>query len=171
EVPAAHDRSKLNSPVASPAIRPAKIQTTVHAWEKESAMQKISFSFLLIGIGCCAQAPEVAVKPPTEATRQVNDRARQQMHLNDERDFAEARRGRIAPLPNGGVVRDSAGNTVMDAGSFGFVKSGAPDSVNPGLWRQLQLESETGLFQVTDRIYQVRGYDISGITFMEGDRG
>src|SRR5215471_18783161 len=79
--------------------------------------------------------------------------------------------GRIAPLPNSGVVRDAAGNTVMDAGSFGFVKSGAPDSVNPGLWRQSQLESETGLFQVTDRIYQIPGYDISVITFIEGDTG
>jgi alkyl sulfatase BDS1-like metallo-beta-lactamase superfamily hydrolase len=95
------------------------------------------------------------------------------MHLNDERDFSEARRGWIVPLPNGGVVRDAAGNTVMDAGSFAFVKNGAaaPDSVNPGLWRQSQLESETGLFQVIDRIYQVRGYDISVITFIEGDTG
>jgi alkyl sulfatase BDS1-like metallo-beta-lactamase superfamily hydrolase len=95
------------------------------------------------------------------------------MLLDNERDFAEARRGRIAPLPNGGIVRDAAGDTVIDAGGFGFVKSAAvpPDSVSPGLWRQSQLESETGLFQVTDRIYQVRGYDISVITFIEGDTG
>jgi alkyl sulfatase BDS1-like metallo-beta-lactamase superfamily hydrolase len=93
------------------------------------------------------------------------------MHLDNERDFADARQGRIAALPNAGVVRDAAGNTVMDAGSSGFIKNlaAAPDSVNPGLWRQSQLESETGLFQVIERIYQVRGYDISGITFIEGD--
>jgi alkyl sulfatase BDS1-like metallo-beta-lactamase superfamily hydrolase len=28
-----------------------------------------------------------------------------------------------------------------------------------------------GLFKVTDRIYQVRGYDLSNITFVEGDTG
>jgi alkyl sulfatase BDS1-like metallo-beta-lactamase superfamily hydrolase len=79
----------------------------------------------------------------------------------------------MAPLPDGGIVRDAVGDTVVDAGGFAFVKNVAvpPDSVNPGLWRQSQLESETGLFQVTDRIYQVRGYDISGITFIEGDTG
>ena len=28
-----------------------------------------------------------------------------------------------------------------------------------------------GLFQITDRIYQVRGFDISNMTLIEGDRG
>ena len=28
-----------------------------------------------------------------------------------------------------------------------------------------------GLFKVTDRIYQVRGYDLSNITFIQGDTG
>ena len=28
-----------------------------------------------------------------------------------------------------------------------------------------------GLFQVTDRIYQVRGFDISNMTIIEGSRG
>ena len=135
-------------------------------------MLRVSFSLLVIALVCFGQATEPAVKPATEATRQVNDRAREQMHLNDERDFSEARRGWMAPLQDDGVIKDAAGNTVIEAGSFAFVKNGAaPDSVNPGLWRQSQLESETGLFQVTDRIYQVRGYDISGITFIEGDTG
>lgn len=136
-------------------------------------MLRVSFSLILAAAACFAQAPDAALKPATETTRQVNDRARQEIRLNDERDFAEMRRGRIAPLPDGGVVRDAAGNTVAETGSFGFVKSGAgaPDSVNPSLWRQSQLMSETGLFQVTDRIYQVRGYSISVITFIEGNTG
>ena len=116
-------------------------------------MPRISITLMLAFSACFAQTPD-AVKPPADATRQVNDRARQEMHLNDERDFAEARRGRIAQLPDGGVVRNAAGNILVDAGSFGFVTSGAraPDSVNPSLWRQSQLMSETGLFQVTDPI-------------------
>lgn len=28
-----------------------------------------------------------------------------------------------------------------------------------------------GLFEVTDGIYQVRGYDLSNITFIKGDKG
>ena len=30
---------------------------------------------------------------------------------------------------------------------------------------------DNGLFQVTDRIYQVRGFDISNMTIIEGNRG
>ena len=47
----------------------------------------------------------------------------------------------------------------------------APDSVNPSLWRNAQLCMQYGLFKVTDRIYQVRGYDLSNITFVQGDTG
>jgi alkyl sulfatase BDS1-like metallo-beta-lactamase superfamily hydrolase len=134
-------------------------------------MPRISITLMLAFSACFAQTPD-AVKPPADATRRVNDRARQEMHLNDERDFAEARRGRMAPLPEGGIVRNAAGNVLVDAGSFGFVNGApAPGTVNPSLWRQSQLLSETGLFQVTDRIYQVRGYSISVITFIEGATG
>jgi alkyl sulfatase BDS1-like metallo-beta-lactamase superfamily hydrolase len=43
--------------------------------------------------------------------------------------------------------------------------------VNPSLWRQAQLLSKHGLFKVSDRVYQVRGFDISNITFVRGDTG
>jgi alkyl sulfatase BDS1-like metallo-beta-lactamase superfamily hydrolase len=47
----------------------------------------------------------------------------------------------------------------------------APATVNPSLWRNAQLKLQYGLFKVTERIYQVRGYDLSNITFIQGDTG
>ncbi len=47
----------------------------------------------------------------------------------------------------------------------------APDTVNPSLWRNAQLNMQYGLFKVADRIYQVRGFDLSNITFVQGDTG
>jgi alkyl sulfatase BDS1-like metallo-beta-lactamase superfamily hydrolase len=47
----------------------------------------------------------------------------------------------------------------------------APDTVNPSLWRQARLNSQHGLFKVTDRIYQVRGYDLSNLSIIEGETG
>src|SRR5262249_56578459 len=47
----------------------------------------------------------------------------------------------------------------------------APETVNPSLWRQARLNMHNGLFQVRDRIYQVRGFDISNMTIIEGSRG
>ena len=40
-----------------------------------------------------------------------------------------------------------------------------------GLWRQARLNAIAGLFKVTDRVYQFRGYDISNMTIVEGDIG
>lgn len=43
--------------------------------------------------------------------------------------------------------------------------------MNPSLWRQSQLVNTGGLFKVTDRLYQVRTYDLSNLTIIEGDTG
>jgi alkyl sulfatase BDS1-like metallo-beta-lactamase superfamily hydrolase len=48
----------------------------------------------------------------------------------------------------------------------------APDTVNPSLWRQAQvMQHYTGLFKVAENIYQVRGLDITNITFIEAPEG
>ena len=43
--------------------------------------------------------------------------------------------------------------------------------MHPSLWRQSTLNARQGLYQVTDAIYQVRGLDLSNITFVEGESG
>ena len=93
--------------------------------------------------------------------------------FDDTRDFADARRGLIAELPDGGIVKDAQGKVVWDPSPYAFIKLDAepPDTVHPSLWRQAQLLTINGLFKVTERIYQVRGYDLSNITFIEGDTG
>ena len=47
----------------------------------------------------------------------------------------------------------------------------APTSVHPSLWRQSQLCAKQGLYEVVEGIYQVRGLDLSNISFIEGDTG
>ena len=44
-----------------------------------------------------------------------------------------------------------------------------PETVNPSLWRQAQLNNIHGLFEVAPGCWQARGYDISNITFIAGD--
>ena len=47
----------------------------------------------------------------------------------------------------------------------------APDTVNPSLWRNTQLNAKAGLFEVCDGIYQVRGFDMANTTFIRTDHG
>jgi alkyl sulfatase BDS1-like metallo-beta-lactamase superfamily hydrolase len=118
-------------------------------------------------------AEKTEVKPATEATKTRNAEFAKSLPFQDTRDFEYAKKGLIAELPDGGVVKNAKGQVIWDAQAYGFVKQGqpAPDSVNPSLWRQAQVMALSGLFKVTDKIYQIRGYDLSNITFVEGKDG
>ena len=89
----------------------------------------------------------------------------------DRRDFDNAEHGLVARFEPG-VIKAADGHVVFDADAYTRVLSGdCPDTVNPSLWRQCQLTSIQGLFEVTDGIYQVRGIEISNMTLVEGDTG
>jgi len=88
----------------------------------------------------------------------------------DRQDFEDARHGFIAALEPG-VVRAADGRVVWDNDSYAFLEGDAPDTVNPSLWRQSQLNAIQGLFEVVPGLYQVRGLDLSVISFIEGERG
>ena len=108
-------------------------------------------------------------KPASAATTNVNV-AIAAMLPHSDGDFADATRGRIAPLP-GPVVHPSWGHAVWDPDDWTFIDGDAPPSVNPSLWRQAKLNAIHGLFEVADGVYQVRGVDLSNITFIAGDTG
>lgn len=108
-----------------------------------------------------------------EATETVRAQQRElaaSLPFHDRRDFDAAERGFIAAVEPG-LVHDADGNVVWDAGEFGFITGEAPDTVNPSLWRQSTLVSKHGLFEVVEGIYQVRGLDLSNVSFIEGDAG
>ena len=88
----------------------------------------------------------------------------------DADDFADAERGFIATLEDP-AIRNAAGEVVWDASTFDFLSGDAPTSANPSLWRQAQLVAKHGLFEVVEGLYQVRGFDLSVVSFVEGDTG
>ncbi|MDG1581777.1 alkyl sulfatase dimerization domain-containing protein [Pseudomonas sp. GOM6] len=120
-----------------------------------------------------AQAEPQPSKPASAATVAANQAVLEQLPFADKRDFEDAQRGFIAK-PDTLTLKDASGKVVWDLESYKrFIKADlpAPDSVNPSLWRNAQLNVQYGLFKVTDGIYQVRGYDLSNITFIEGKTG
>ena len=70
-----------------------------------------------------------------------------------------------------GAVHAADGTVVWDNDSYAFLSGEAPHTVHPSLWRQSQLNSMQGLYEVVAGIYQVRGFDLSNVTFVEGDTG
>lgn len=116
-------------------------------------------------------AAEIA-KDATTFTKSVNQQYQQSLPFNDRQDFDDAQRGFIAPLLNEGKLTTLDGKVYYRALDYQFdINAPAPDTINPSLWRQSQVNGISGLFKVTDRMYQVRSQDISNITFIEGDTG
>ena len=107
----------------------------------------------------------------TAVTRAQNRALLDVLPFRDTQDFEDARRGFLATLPEV-VIRNAQGRVVWSLGEYAFLQEAeAPPTVNPSLWRQARLNMHHGLFRVTDRIYQIRGFDISNMTIVEGDRG
>jgi alkyl sulfatase BDS1-like metallo-beta-lactamase superfamily hydrolase len=130
-------------------------------------------AMLTLGIGQPVLAADSA-KPATEVTKEANAAVLKELPFNNKQAYEDSNKGFIAPLENNGVVKNAKGDTVWDLSKFDFLKGDkpAPDTVNPSLWRQAQImEHYTGLFKVTEGIYQVRGLDISNITFIEAPKG
>ena len=93
------------------------------------------------------------------------------MSFDDPGDLDRATRGLIATHETGTIEYD--GRVVWQTAPYDFMRNDAPapDTVHPGLWRQGQLNNIHGLFEVTDGVWQARGYDLSNITFLDTDDG
>ena len=69
------------------------------------------------------------------------------------------------------LIKTADGRVAWDMDSWGFLDADCPVTVNPSLWRQARLTARHGLYEVTDGIYQVRGFDLSNMTLVETDHG
>jgi alkyl sulfatase BDS1-like metallo-beta-lactamase superfamily hydrolase len=107
-------------------------------------------------------------KPPTAIIESAHSEGALPFH--DITDFENADRGFVAAL-SPCVISAADGRVVWDNDVYSFLGGPAPTSVHPSLWRQSTLTAKQGLYEVVPGIYQVRGFDISNITFVEGDTG
>jgi alkyl sulfatase BDS1-like metallo-beta-lactamase superfamily hydrolase len=107
----------------------------------------------------------------TAATRALYATQSALQPLADTQSFDDAQRGFIAPLGQS-TIRDADGRTVWTLDGYEFLdREEAPTTVHPGLWRHARVNLASGLYKVTERLYQLRGFDISSMTIIEGDTG
>ena len=147
-----------------------------------------SISCLVALAIACSDAPDPSEhfdpkgKPPSEFTIRGQEALRQSLPLQDQRDFAEAAKGFIA-APDSRQILSAKGEVVWDIGAFDFLLEdhgedddedngkGDFDSIHPSLQRQARLNMNFGLYELSDRIYQVRGFDLANLSLIQGDTG
>ena len=110
-------------------------------------------------------------KAPSKFTLDVLKQAKANLPFADKRDFEEQQRGLIAAMKDLKIMAD-AGHVAWDMERFQFLNERTEfDSIHPSLLRQSVLNNNYGLYEVIPGIYQVRGFDLSDISFVRGKTG
>jgi alkyl sulfatase BDS1-like metallo-beta-lactamase superfamily hydrolase len=129
---------------------------------------------LAASLAACSRQPgpgqPAAGGGATQYTAAANRQVAESLPLAEAQDFEDAKRGFIAadqPL----VIAGPDGMQAWDMTSYAFIDGDAPASVNPSLWRQAKLNNQHGLFEVVPGIHQVRGYDVSSMSLIDGVSG
>ncbi len=115
------------------------------------------------GVGGTAGEAEVA-------TQKANEAMTQELNLADPQDFEDAKRGFIA-APEGKIMAADGTTVLIDFDAYKFIDGKSPATVNPSLWRHATLNRGAGLYRVRDGVHQLRGFDISNITLIDGKTG
>ncbi|KAJ4365838.1 hypothetical protein N0V83_008459 [Neocucurbitaria cava] len=90
--------------------------------------------------------------------------------FDDRQDFEDASRGFIDAL-SPGIIKRNDGQIVWNIDEYAFLEGPCPATANQKLWRQGQLNSMQGLYEIIPSIYQIRAFDLSNMTIIEGKEG
>ena len=110
------------------------------------------------------------IEEATAITAEKNAEWYEKLDFSDRREFANAERGWLDNA-EGKIIDGEDNRSAWDLQSYGDLNRDAPDTVNPSLWRNTQLNAKAGLFEVCDGIYQVRGFDMANATFIRTNHG
>ncbi|WP_413482172.1 alkyl/aryl-sulfatase [Morganella psychrotolerans] len=119
-----------------------------------------------------AQAVDISSGDSSASTKNMFDDILKTLPMSDIDDFNLAKKGLIAQEKDL-QIKDANGKVVWELGSYKFLLDAgqSADTIHPSLKRQAMLNMNHGLYKVTDGIYQVRGYDLANITFIQSDNG
>ncbi|MEM9725806.1 MAG: alkyl sulfatase dimerization domain-containing protein, partial [Pseudomonadota bacterium] len=144
------------------ALTAAAAPAVVAAQEAAAQAQETGLS------GATPPAPQPGVV--SAATKARNGALEARLDLLRDVDEERANRGKLASIDSD-AIRNADGDVVWKIADFDFLNAPAPETVNPSLWRQSQLTAIHGLFEVTDGLWQVRGYDLAVMSVIRGETG
>jgi alkyl sulfatase BDS1-like metallo-beta-lactamase superfamily hydrolase len=100
----------------------------------------------------------------------AHDAALRTLPFEDVQDFEDARRGFLGTI-DPMRIEAADGRVVWDMEAYAGLGEDPPATAHPSLWRQARLLALHGLFEVAPGIYQVRGFDLSNMHLIEGEKG
>ncbi len=114
--------------------------------------------------------PNLDAKPASAATIDAQKANAASLPAEDGRDAAFADQGFITTRADP-IIKTSNGKPVWNLEAYGWMDGEAPATVNSSLWRHMKLLRKHGLYKVSDGVWQVRGFDVSNMTVVQGQAG
>ena len=115
-------------------------------------------------------ASDLSPKPASSATVAAQKTVAANLPGEDGRDAQFAQRGFVATRSDP-LIKNTAGKPVWNTAAYQWMTGPAPATVNPSLWREMTLLRASGLYKVADGVWQVRGFDVSNMTVIQGRTG
>jgi alkyl sulfatase BDS1-like metallo-beta-lactamase superfamily hydrolase len=143
---------------------------TRYSWSFSVLLSLIVVSGCEQKVGVSEGADEHGSSPASSYTIAANQQVKDTLELDNQTDFEQARKGLVASVKNLKIMA-ADGQVAWDQSAYNFISGSAPDSVNPSLWRQEQLNNIHGLFEVTPGVHQLRGFDLANLTLIDTDNG
>lgn len=113
------------------------------------------------------------LKDASAFTKAANQELARGLDFENTKDFADAAEDCLATWDPLNIKSEDGKRTVWTLTPYKdqVYEAPAPLTVNPSLWRQSKLNRTNGLFQVCKQVFQVRAFDMSNMTIIEGDKG
>jgi len=116
--------------------------------------------------------PDESPKAATASVNQAQAEFLAGMPASNRQDFIDAKRGFVGTIKDAEYMTLGGKRKSWTLAPYTFLEGDeAPDTINPSLWRQAQLNMNHGLYEVVPTVYQVRGFDMANMTIVEGDTG
>lgn len=133
-------------------------------------MRLIAGTSLLLCSSILWAAPDLQPKPVSPATARIQAEIATSLPADDGTDDRFADYGFVATRTDP-IIRNATGEPVWNLDAYAWMTGDAPDTVNPSLWRHQKLLARHGLYRLTDKMWQVRGFDLSNMTVIAGNTG
>ncbi|GGE71407.1 alkyl/aryl-sulfatase [Priestia taiwanensis] len=112
-------------------------------------------------------------KGATSKTREINAHSYEKIAWEKvKREQELVRKNTLVEVPLLTIDGNKHPWPVWNMKRYEFLQQeGLPATAHPKLWEQAKLNLHAGLYQVTERIYQVRGFDMANLSVVRGDTG
>ncbi|HFC9214942.1 TPA: alkyl/aryl-sulfatase [Enterococcus faecium] len=103
-------------------------------------------------------------KHTTKETQKENSNVKKQLNFADNHEFMLASQNCVAPFNHLEIIQD--GKVIWSQKAYAFLEEECPNCANPSLWENARCNHQTGLFRVTEQIFQLRGFDMANLTLV-----